>query len=70
MSETKIHFIGFLANVDDSLVGWVKCLSLPMWKLCRGRLGPTHNIDDIDEHKLMLEATGQAVESGAGEVKP
>ncbi|MHC4741087.1 MAG: sugar ABC transporter ATP-binding protein [Planctomycetota bacterium] len=38
--------------------------------MCRGRLGPTHKIDEIDEHKLMLEATGQAVETGAGEVKP
>jgi len=29
--------------------------------MCRGRLGRTHNIEDIDEHKLMLEATGQEV---------
>jgi ribose transport system ATP-binding protein len=29
--------------------------------MCRGRLGPTHKIEDIDEHKLMLEATGQEV---------
>ncbi len=27
--------------------------------MCRGRLGPTHNIEDVDEHALMLEATGQ-----------
>jgi ribose transport system ATP-binding protein len=27
--------------------------------MCRGRLGPTHPIDEVDEHKLMLEATGQ-----------
>jgi ribose transport system ATP-binding protein len=27
--------------------------------MCRGRLGPTHRIGDVDEHKLMLEATGQ-----------
>lgn len=27
--------------------------------MCRGRLGPTHRIDEVDEHKLMLEATGQ-----------
>ncbi len=31
--------------------------------MCRGRLGRTHRIDDVDEHKLMLEATGQ--ESGS-----
>ena len=29
--------------------------------MCRGRLGPTHKIEDIDEHKLMLQATGQEV---------
>jgi ribose transport system ATP-binding protein len=28
--------------------------------MCRGKLGPTHTIDQVDEHKLMLEATGQA----------
>ncbi len=27
--------------------------------MCRGKLGATHKIEDIDEHKLMLEATGQ-----------
>jgi ribose transport system ATP-binding protein len=27
--------------------------------MCRGRLGPTRKIDDINEHELMLEATGQ-----------
>lgn len=37
--------------------------------MCRGTLGPTHNIEDIDEHKLMLEATGQAPKAHAGEVK-
>jgi ribose transport system ATP-binding protein len=30
--------------------------------MCRGRLGPTHRIDEVNEHELMLEATGQ--ESG------
>jgi len=29
--------------------------------MCRGKLGPTHRIDEVDEHKLMLEATGQEV---------
>jgi ribose transport system ATP-binding protein len=29
--------------------------------MCRGKLGPTHRIDQVDEHKLMLEATGQEV---------
>jgi ribose transport system ATP-binding protein len=27
--------------------------------MCRGRLGPTRKIEDINEHELMLEATGQ-----------
>ena len=27
--------------------------------MCRGRLGPTHCIDEVNEHELMLEATGQ-----------
>jgi len=27
--------------------------------MCRGRLGLTHPIAEVDEHKLMLEATGQ-----------
>jgi ribose transport system ATP-binding protein len=27
--------------------------------MCRGTLGPTRNIDQVDEHKLMHEATGQ-----------
>ncbi|HAL45406.1 MAG: sugar ABC transporter [Planctomycetes bacterium GWF2_42_9] len=26
--------------------------------MCKGNLGPTHNVKDIDEHKLMLEAIG------------
>ncbi len=29
--------------------------------MCRGKLGPTRRIDEVDEHKLMLEATGQEV---------
>ncbi|MFB0554179.1 MAG: sugar ABC transporter ATP-binding protein [Phycisphaerae bacterium] len=29
--------------------------------MCRGRLGPTHRIDEVNEHSLMLEATGQEV---------
>jgi len=29
--------------------------------MCRGRLGPTRRIDEADEHKLMLEATGQEI---------
>jgi ribose transport system ATP-binding protein len=28
--------------------------------MCRGRLGPARNVDEVDEHALMLEATGQA----------
>jgi ribose transport system ATP-binding protein len=27
--------------------------------MCRGTLGPTHQIDEVNEHMLMLEATGQ-----------
>ena len=27
--------------------------------MCRGKLGPTHRIDEINEHELMLEATGK-----------
>jgi ribose transport system ATP-binding protein len=27
--------------------------------MCRGKLGPTHPIGEVNEHKLMLEATGQ-----------
>ena len=27
--------------------------------MCRGRLGRMHRIDEVDEHKLLLEATGQ-----------
>jgi ribose transport system ATP-binding protein len=27
--------------------------------MCRGRLGPTYRIDEINEHELMLEATGK-----------
>jgi len=30
--------------------------------MCRGRLGPARSVEDVDEHKLMLEATGQEVE--------
>lgn len=37
--------------------------------MCRGKLGPTYRIDEIDEHKLMLEATGQAPGAPGGEVK-
>ena len=29
--------------------------------MCRGRLGPTYRIDEVNEHNLMLEATGQEV---------
>ncbi len=29
--------------------------------MCRGRLGPTYRIDEVNEHNLMLEATGQKV---------
>ena len=29
--------------------------------MCRGKLGPTYPIDEINEHKLMLEATGQEI---------
>jgi ribose transport system ATP-binding protein len=29
--------------------------------MCRGKLGSIHRIEEIDEHKLMLEATGQEV---------
>jgi ribose transport system ATP-binding protein len=29
--------------------------------MCRGRLGPIRRTDQVDEHTLMLEATGQAV---------
>jgi ribose transport system ATP-binding protein len=29
--------------------------------MCRGRLGPTYPIDEVTEHKLMLEATGQEI---------
>jgi ribose transport system ATP-binding protein len=29
--------------------------------MCRGRLGPTHRIDEVNEHDLMLEATGQEI---------
>jgi ribose transport system ATP-binding protein len=27
--------------------------------MCRGRLGKTRRIEEVDEHRLMLEATGQ-----------
>ncbi|MFW6060406.1 MAG: sugar ABC transporter ATP-binding protein [Phycisphaeraceae bacterium] len=26
--------------------------------MCRGRLGETHDVEDVDEHRIMLEATG------------
>ncbi len=29
--------------------------------MCRGRLGPTRRIDEVNEHNLMLEATGREV---------
>ncbi len=29
--------------------------------MCRGKLGPIHQVEDVDEHKLMLEATGQVI---------
>jgi ribose transport system ATP-binding protein len=29
--------------------------------MCRGKLGAAHRVDEIDEHQLMLEATGQEV---------
>ena len=29
--------------------------------MCRGSLGPVHNVNEIDEHQLMLEATGQEI---------
>ncbi len=29
--------------------------------MCRGRLGPMHRVEEVDEHRLMLEATGQEV---------
>ena len=29
--------------------------------MCRGRLGPTYPIGEVNEHKLMLEATGQEI---------
>jgi len=32
--------------------------------MCRGRLGPVHRIDEVDEHKLMLEAIGHEVGTG------
>ncbi len=27
--------------------------------MCRGKLGPAHKVEEVDEHTLMLEATGQ-----------
>ncbi len=30
--------------------------------MCRGKLGPVHRISDVDEHQLMLEATGQEIQ--------
>jgi ribose transport system ATP-binding protein len=29
--------------------------------MCRGKLGRAHRIEQVDEHGLMLEATGQEV---------
>jgi ribose transport system ATP-binding protein len=29
--------------------------------MCRGKLGPAHPVSEIDEHQLMLEATGQEI---------
>jgi ribose transport system ATP-binding protein len=29
--------------------------------MCRGKLGPTYPIEEVNEHKLMLEATGQEI---------
>ena len=34
--------------------------------MCRGRLGPAHRIDEVDEHKLMLEAIGHKVGTRVG----
>jgi len=31
--------------------------------MCRGKLGPTYPIDEVNEHDLMLEATGQEIGS-------
>jgi len=31
--------------------------------MCRGKLGPTHRIDEVDEHKLMQEAVGTSIVS-------
>jgi ribose transport system ATP-binding protein len=31
--------------------------------MCRGRLGPSHPVSAVDEHRLMLEATGQESEA-------
>jgi ribose transport system ATP-binding protein len=30
--------------------------------MCRGRLGPVYEVSEIDEHQLMLEATGQEMQ--------
>jgi len=30
--------------------------------MCRGRLGPVYEVGQIDEHQLMLEATGQEIQ--------
>src|SRR5262249_34171985 len=29
--------------------------------MCRGRLGPAHPVNETDEHKLLLEATGTEI---------
>jgi ribose transport system ATP-binding protein len=29
--------------------------------MCRGRLGPIHRVGEVDEHKLMVEATGKEI---------
>lgn len=31
--------------------------------MCRGRLGEAHQVKDINEHQLMMEATGQEIAS-------
>ncbi len=34
--------------------------------MCRGRLGPARPVGEIDEHRIMLEATGAVAGAGAG----
>ena len=33
--------------------------------MCRGVLGPTHRVEDVDEHRIMREATGMTSEQAA-----